>query len=248
MDGTGLLHRAVRRIRNRAGYGLALLPVLTDWIDTGHWPEHLRELSTELIIGVLIWFGIHQLYRRTDRFRRLSETDPLTGLGNRARFRSDLDAAVARARRTRRPLALAFIDVDGFKQINDALGHDAGDVLLQELGRALTRSVRQGQDGCYRPGGDEFAVLITGANAERALEALRRGFARAVSTSGTVVTCSVGVVTCREGESAEALVRRADALMYAAKRGEDSSGDGPGTLLGHLTIEPAAPQMLARHG
>jgi diguanylate cyclase (GGDEF)-like protein len=218
------LVRAVRSawgwFRARAAYLLALLPVLTDWIDSGHWPQHLHELATEVVIGLLVLVGVWLLYRRGDRFKQLAETDALTGLGNRLRFRADLADAIARAHQSGRRLALAFIDVDDFKLINDRFGHLAGDDVLREVGTVLQRSVRDGVDGCYRLGGDEFAVLVSTVDARTAIAALNRAFARASATLTDVqMSCSVGVITLGASDGPAEFVRRADELMYAAKRG-----------------------------
>ena len=206
-------------IKDRVGYGLAVLPVLTDWIDTGHWPLHPREFATEVVISVVIFFGVHCLMGRAKKFKEASETDPLTGLGNRARFRSEVDAKIAVARRKRKSLALAYVDADRFKDINDAFGHHAGDEALRDLGRALARSVRQGVDGAYRLGGDEFAVLLLGVDERGCLAALNRGFTEASTTSRHSLSCSVGIVWLTDTERADDLVQRADQLMYSAKRG-----------------------------
>ena len=212
--------RAARWLWGRAAYSLALLPVLTDWVDAGHWPEHPRELATEISMGVLILIGVALLYRRGDHFRALAVTDALTGLGNRLRFRGDIEAAVARCRQAGQPLAIAFVDVDRFKEINDRWGHDAGDEALREIARALERSVRQGIDGCYRFGGDEFAILLPGSDGKGFLPALGRSFAKLSSRGGASISCSVGVVALRDEETPGDIVRRADDLMYEAKRGE----------------------------
>lgn len=217
--------RAATWFLTRAAYGLAILPVLTDWVDTGHWPQHPREYVTEIIVGMVIFFGVWRLLRRAERFRALAHTDPLTGLGNRARFRVDLDAAVDRARADRSNLAVAIVDVDQFKDINDTFGHAEGDDVLREVGVALARSVRQGVDGCYRPGGDEFAVLMFGVGAQQALHALRRGFARASKVIRRPISCSIGIVTLRDGETTDELVHRADHFMYLAKGGSTLEGD-----------------------
>jgi|GEM_PF-2358870 len=224
-----------RWLWGRAAYALALLPVLTEWVDTGHWPEHPRELATEISIGLLILIGVTLLYRRGDRFRRLAETDALTGLGNRLCFRSDIEAAVVCAREVGQPLALAFVDVDRFKEINDRWGHPAGDEALQEVARALQRSVRQGVDRCYRFGGDEFAILLSGSRGASIFAALARGFAKVLPPNAAPISCSVGVVTLREGESPGDIVRRADELMYAAKRGEFAAPDASLALLGKVS-------------
>ena len=221
---------AMRRIVQRPAYLLALLPVVTDWVDVGHLPEHPREFATEIVIGLLILWGVHGLYQRAERFRRLAETDALTGLGNRLKFRADVADAVSRARARRGSLALALLDVDRLKLVNDSRGHEAGDTLLRDVGLALERVVRQGVDGCYRLGGDEFAVLLSGGDRALALEVLERAFADLAPSLGDRFTCSVGLVTLADAESADALVQRADALMYAAKRGERPGGEAGGTF------------------
>ncbi len=219
-----LLRRAWTWVVHRAAFGLALLPVLTDWLDTGHWPQRPRELVTEVIVGVVIFLGVWHLHLRAERFRTLSRTDPLTGIGNRAQFRADLDAAIAGVPDEPRGVAVGIIDVDRFKGVNDAFGHAAGDEVLREVGVALSRSVRQGVDGVYRLGGDEFAVLVRGAGAQQVLHALRRGFDSASNARSAPVSCSIGIVAHLEGESVDALVHRADAFMYAAKNGDTADG------------------------
>lgn len=99
------------------------------------------------------------------------------------------------------------------------------DAVLREVGIALDRSVRQGIDGCYRLGGDEFAVLVPGAGSRHVLAALRRGFDRASKVLDGRISCSIGIVTCRDGEGLDDLVHRADRLMYEAKRGDTVEGD-----------------------
>ncbi len=215
--------KALRVMIERCGYSLALLPFLVDWVENGGWPQRPRDFVTELIFGVMIVIGVtylHRLHRHAESLRHLAETDDLTGLGNRGRFRFDIESAVERAHDAGRSLVLAYVDVDRFKQVNDTLGHLAGDELLCGVANALQRSVRQGTDACYRLGGDEFAVLLWNVESAQALEVLRRGFAKAAFSIGASVSCSVGVVTLNSGEVAADLLRRADALMYAAKRSE----------------------------
>lgn len=87
------LRSAAAWLLSRAAYGLALLPVLTDWVDMGHWPHHPREFVTEIIVGVVIFFGVWRLHRRAERFRSLAQTDSLTGLGNVSARPSPSDVA-----------------------------------------------------------------------------------------------------------------------------------------------------------
>ena len=219
------LESVARWALHRAAYALALLPILTDWLDTGHWPEHPRELATELVLGVLIFVGVHRLHRRAEFYRTESETDALTGLKNRRRFRLDLDRAVTQARENKESLVLALVDLDHFKQINDSQGHAAGDEVLQLVSDALARSVREGQDGCYRLGGDEFGVLLKNVSESQAYEILRRGFARVdgrpAPLPSAALSCSVGLASLAPEEQPHQLLARADGRMYQAKRDQD---------------------------
>jgi diguanylate cyclase (GGDEF)-like protein len=237
-SGPGLAARSARWALDRAAYTLALLPLFTDWIDTGHWPQHPRELATETAIGLLILIGVSLLYRRGDRFQTLAETDALTGLGNRRRFRGDLEVAVARAHQSGQVLALAFVDVDRFKEINDRWGHAAGDEALRQVARAIQRLVRQGVDGAYRLGGDEFAVLLLGADGATLVAKLRRYFEKGGTQNGPHISCSVGVVELRAADGPGELVRRADELMYAAKRGGVADGSDPRGFFGRVGSMP----------
>ena len=143
---------------------------------------------------------------------RLAEealTDPLTGIHNRRAFDLDLEREVSRARRHGRPLTLAVIDVDGLKEINDRAGHGAGDEALRAVADALGTTARQ-EDGAYRIGGDEFALILVDAEVadeEVVAERLRAAGAPA---------CSVGVASLPPGMAAAAddLVLRADARLY----------------------------------
>ncbi|HEV8239503.1 MAG TPA: EAL domain-containing protein [Thermoanaerobaculia bacterium] len=148
--------------------------------------------------------------------------DPLTGLPNRTAFTDRLETRLATAGLRGARLAVLFLDLDGFKLINDSLGHGAGDRVLQTLARRLRRAVRDG-DLVSRFGGDEFTVLLEIGKAEDA-EAVAQKLLSAVSEPCTVegerlfVTASLGVALYPEnGDDPEALVRNADASMYAAK-------------------------------
>ena len=219
-------------MRDRWAYLLALVPVITDWIDTGHIPLHPREYVTEVVVGIFIVGCVALLHRRADGYRALAETDVLTGLSNRLRFRDDLARSVGQSRATPQRLSLAYVDLDDFKRINDTLGHDAGDAVLRAVGRALRQSVRRDVDHCYRLGGDEFAVLFGGAGRDQAIEALRRAFAPGAEGLPAGVRCSIGVVELHDDEEADLFLRRADRAMYALKRKNDATTeDGVGARL-----------------
>jgi diguanylate cyclase (GGDEF)-like protein/PAS domain S-box-containing protein len=147
--------------------------------------------------------------------------DPLTGLPNRRLFVDRLEQSLAATSRTGRPVAVSFIDLDAFKQVNDTLGHAAGDRLLQEVGERLSAVVGP-NDTVARSAGDEFLVLTVEPISElpvalpnRLLNALHQPPLR---VGDVTVTVSMGLAVSYEGAAAEQLLREADAAMYHAKR------------------------------
>jgi diguanylate cyclase (GGDEF)-like protein/PAS domain S-box-containing protein len=149
--------------------------------------------------------------------------DPLTGLANRVLFGDRVSHALARRRRRARSLAVLFLDLDDFKDVNDAIGHSAGDELLREVSRRLERCLRPG-DTAARLGGDEFGILLeeladadeAEAVAARVLEAL--AVPMSISDTEILVSASVGIaLSTSRGDRAEELLRNADVAMYAAK-------------------------------
>lgn len=147
-------------------------------------------------------------------------TDPLTGIANRRGLDDVLGRVLARSRRDGTSVQLAFIDLDGFKAINDRLGHEAGDRFLQEVARRLAAGTRAAEF-VGRYGGDEFVLVTEDANPDRLrarLDGVIRGRYELGTTALDYPGASIGVVTGQPGESAEALLKRADASMYATKR------------------------------
>lgn len=149
--------------------------------------------------------------------------DPLTGLFNRRRFDEELDRQLSEAQRYGRRGALLFLDLDQFKDVNDSLGHRAGDDLLTSLAVLLRQRLRD-TDVIGRLGGDEFAVLVPHANAEQAATVARdlldaiRGHTFAIGGAPLGITVSVGIALFPEhGVSAGELLSRADMAMYRAK-------------------------------
>jgi diguanylate cyclase (GGDEF)-like protein/PAS domain S-box-containing protein len=148
--------------------------------------------------------------------------DSLTGLANKALFTDRLNQAVARMERTRKPIAVMFLDLDNFKTVNDSLGHATGDELLRSVAEVLLGCIRQA-DTAARLGGDEFAVLIEYIEghsdivklAERILTALRRPVT--LESTEVVATASLGITFGVPGSSGEQLLRNADLAMYMAK-------------------------------
>jgi len=150
--------------------------------------------------------------------------DEMTGLANRALFTDRVEQAMLRASRDAQRTAVLFLDLDDFKEVNDSLGHAAGDALLQQGADRLRACLRSG-DTAARLGGDEFAVLLEGcvddgAEATRVAERISNAFARPFSLEGREVfaTASIGMVVSDGGESGDDLLRNADLAMYIAKK------------------------------
>lgn len=150
-----------------------------------------------------------------------ASTDPLTGLANRSAFTAALESALAAPPGS--DVSVLFVDLDGFKAINDGFGHQAGDQVLVEVATRLRRAARPG-DVCARLGGDEFAILLPGADADAAEAAAARvrtaigAPLRRASDVTLPLSASVGSATALTGSDADSLMRVADDAMYAAKR------------------------------
>lgn len=164
---------------------------------------------------------------RVNRHRRLreeNETDPLTGLGNRRRLARSLELALGRAGRYGERVALLLADLDGFKKVNDSLGHDVGDAVLVAAANAMRATIRS-YDEVVRLGGEEFVVLSPACDAVGGLKLAERIRAEVPLQCaeelprGWRQTISVGVAVYPDvAEDAEALIKRADEAMYKAKR------------------------------
>jgi diguanylate cyclase (GGDEF)-like protein/PAS domain S-box-containing protein len=153
----------------------------------------------------------------------LAYHDALTGLPNRALFTDRLETALAAARRRNEKLAVLFLDLDRFKNINDSLGHSFGDQMLKLVAQRLKESVRE-QDTVARVGGDEFLIMLSGvdhaAEPELAAHRIMSAITRTFLVRGHMLstTCSIGVsIFPHHGEDGETLIRNADAAMYCAK-------------------------------
>jgi diguanylate cyclase (GGDEF)-like protein/PAS domain S-box-containing protein len=154
----------------------------------------------------------------------LARLDALTGIANRRKFEEVLQQAMARSQRLARPMALAYLDIDNFKAINDSLGHGAGDEVLKEFASRLIQAVRA-VDLVARLAGDEFIIVLENVDrggeaallAAKIVAAVRTPFA--VAGSPMQVTTSIGVALYQgEGDSQSSLIARADRALYQAKR------------------------------
>jgi len=157
------------------------------------------------------------------RLNYLAQFDALTGIPNRQFFNDQLIRATARSRRDGRKIGLLFLDLDDFKIVNDTLGHDAGDRLLQEVANRIRRCVRTG-DVVARLGGDEFAVLMEGLATPREVEAVAAGLLEVISQPYHIadrqlsVTTSIGITMYpNDNSDTQMLLKTADIAMYQAK-------------------------------
>lgn len=195
--------------------------------------------------GESIWMlvDIDGLKNSEEQAQHLALHDPLTGLANRRLLEIQLEQALLNARRAGSEVAVGYLDLDGFKPVNDHYGHEAGDLVLRVVAERLSRAVR-GNDIVARLGGDEFVLLLSGfetdADALTVLQRCMDSVGHPITLGdGTPVTvgCSMGLARSGvSGDSAEALLAAADAAMYRAKRG------GRGRV---ASAAPASPVALA---
>ncbi|MDE2628556.1 MAG: diguanylate cyclase [Burkholderiales bacterium] len=169
-------------------------------------------------------FDITELHETQRQLERLARVDALTGLPNRRQVDDRIKEAMARTRRTRRPMAVMFLDIDHFKAINDALGHAGGDAVLCEFARRLKACVRT-TDMVARFAGDEFVVLLEGVEGAAELDRLAAKVVACirprfqVGAAALDVTTSVGVTLYGGAEQTAAeVLSRADGALYQAKK------------------------------
>ena len=182
-----------------------------------------RQIDTLQRQDELLKQEVNQLAQAVAQARRFSHYDQLTGLPNRTLLLDRFNQAAARAARQRKQVALLFLDLDGFKSINDMLGHSAGDRLLQQVAARLTASIRTSDTAC-RYGGDEFVILLPelecGESAVAATEKIRAHLAKPYLIGGTSiqVTASIGMaVYPTDGTEFDDLIQQSDAGMYCNK-------------------------------
>ena len=185
-------------------------------------PVHAADGSVRYLLAT----GLDVTEQRRQQFHleALAHRDSLTGLYNRAFFESRLQDDMSRAKAENIGLALIYIDLDGFKPVNDRCGHAAGDTVLQEVAQRLRECLRQNDVVC-RIGGDEFAVILSGVSfssdtdniARQMLEALSRPYA--INEASHLLGASIGIAFMEREDTPQELVRKADTAMYSAKQG-----------------------------
>lgn len=234
---------------------LALVPVVITFVVLASHMHTVLAIMVTLYAGALVMSGrtysrnLHNAHlsgARLDEANRSLEWrashDTLTGLWNRQRFENELDEELERAQRYNTPCSLIMLDVDHFKSINDAHGHDAGDRVLARLGRVLAEQVR-GFDQVARWGGEEFMVLLPQtelAAATQTAERLRARIAQAGGGDNTIhCTASLGVASCNGPEQRSAVMKRLDDALYRAKE------DGRNRVYTLAEAEWRAPRALS---
>ncbi len=219
-DAFGITHLIATKksLHKDAAGNIFLVGVIRDITERKRAEEKLRQEAVELSRSNI------ELKLSEDRLRYLAYHDVLTGLANRKQFHERLSQFLDWARSSDQMMALMFLDLDGFKQVNDTLGHDTGDQLLKIAANRLTTCLRSG-DLASRLGGDEFTVILSGMPqvdyaarvAEKILEALSEVFV--IDGHNVFVTVSIGIsLYPLDGEVDEVLIKKADAAMYRAKQ------------------------------
>jgi len=174
--------------------------------------------------------GACEVARLCEERRAFAATDPLTGLMNRRAFLDQTETEMSLSRRTGRPFALAMLDIDGFKAVNDTHGHAAGDTTLIRVAEAL-RTCTRTHDRVARWGGDEFVLLLLATTAAQAYELLERvgriAVPRCDAPGSSQITVSWGVASWpADGDSLEILMGVADARLYDMKKHEKTAAPG----------------------
>jgi diguanylate cyclase (GGDEF)-like protein len=203
---------------------------------------HINSLSIEVMVSMLIQLiltftisytvglmskslklnklKLEQAYKNIEK---LAFYDPLTGVANRCMLLKSLELEINRHKKTNNQLAVLFLDLDGFKQVNDDFGHDAGDIILTEVVKRFNGCIRQ-NDMLARFGGDEFIVLLPRVSSleaasisEKLLKVIQQPFL--INNNKVRITTSVGITFYKnESDTAEALIKQADVSMYQAKK------------------------------
>ena len=190
-------------------------------------PIHSRK--GQVIGAVMVFHDVSEARAMTLKMTHLAQHDHLTDLPNRLLLNDRINQAISLARRQRKHLAVLFLDLDGFKQINDTLGHAIGDKLLQLVAQRAVACVR-GSDTVSRHGGDEFVVLLpevgdagdVGSTAEKILAAIAKPYA--ISERNLHLSGCIGIsIYPEDGHDADTLIKNADTSMYQAKGKEPNS-------------------------
>ena len=173
---------------------------------------------------VIVFSDISDIKLSEERLHYLAHHDPLTGLPNRLFLNDRLEQAILHGKRQKTSVTVMFIDIDHFKQINDSMGHAAGDLLLRTTAERLVMAIRE-TDTVARLGGDEFSIILTDINQSTDLEAIAKKILDAVSQPVSLqelgkvqLSVSIGIASHHAELSADELLENADTAMYVAKK------------------------------
>lgn len=219
-DKQGVTHliETKRSLHKDAAGNLFLVGVIRDITERKRMEEELKRTAAELVRSNA------ELQRSASRLSHQANHDDLTGLPNRKLFHERLQQSLEWASSNQQLVALLFLDLDGFKQINDTLGHKVGDLLLKAVADRLTRCLR-GSDTVSRLGGDEFTVILpaipTHQDAARVAEKILTTLDQPFKLNNQIVnvTTSIGIaIYPNDGEEIDTLIKQADLAMYQAKQ------------------------------
>ncbi|UCD71361.1 MAG: diguanylate cyclase [Syntrophobacterales bacterium] len=192
----------------------ALKEGASDFVKKPFEMDHLVHIVNRCIEKTRI---VREKERLEEEVRRLSITDDLTGLYNHRYFYKKLEEETIRAQRQNIPLSLMMFDVDNFKKYNDTRGHIEGDKVLETIGKIVDQCIRQKVDSGYRYGGDEFAVILIGVEADRASEIAERIRGLVEKAKLGNVTISIGLAEYNSDSDIKHFVKSVDDAMYMAK-------------------------------
>lgn len=189
----------------------------------GQFSELMARFAPFMLVAYLTTMLSADLHYAKHAFKRLSQTDELTGIFNRRAFNELLDKEAKKAERYSRPLSVMMIDADELKLANDGYGHEAGDRLVQMVVETINKSLRE-SDSIARWGGDEFVVLMPETDAKQGMEAAQRILSSVAKASFVLnnesihTTVSIGVASFPDhGRGGADLLQKADAAMYVSK-------------------------------
>jgi len=199
-----------------------LLGVLNIYVAAGHVSDAEEKAALKTVADTLA--VVIERKQAEEALKQLAHNDILTGLPNRTLFHDRMEQALALAHRHKEKFAVLFLDLDHFKEINDTIGHDMGDLLLKEAANRLLGCVRK-MDTVARMGGDEFTVILTETKVPENVELVASNILKALSEPFELggkphkVGCSIGIaIYPTDGRDTETLLKHADIAMYNAKR------------------------------
>jgi diguanylate cyclase (GGDEF)-like protein len=182
--------------------------------------QHAIRLLVSLLM-VIIFSGVFMrvITNQQQKLEGLALTDPLTGLLNRTSLQETLEHASVQSKRLGLPATMILLDLDHFKKINDTLGHDAGDAVLQHIGSYLKGRMRH-SDKVFRLGGEEFLIILYDTDADNGhdiAEELRHGISSLTTLADHKLTASIGLATLTNTENSKQWMKRCDENLYCAK-------------------------------